>query len=73
MRDRLEILDGKGGNIDVQVKIQGVSVVVPVYKSLESLRSLVERIVNCLRPLGDYEVTLVDDRSPGETWSVIQE
>lgn len=49
----------------------GISVVVPVYKSTGSLTSIVERLVGTLDPLGPYEVLLVDDGSPSETWEII--
>lgn len=48
-----------------------VSVVVPVYRSTESLITLVDRLDTVLSPLGEYEVILVDDGSPAETWAVI--
>jgi undecaprenyl-phosphate 4-deoxy-4-formamido-L-arabinose transferase len=54
-------------------EIQGISVVVPVYKSLESLRLLVERIFSVVEPFGDFEIILVDDGSPSGTWEVVQE
>jgi glycosyltransferase involved in cell wall biosynthesis len=57
----------------MQGEFPGVSVVVPVYKSAESLRTLFERIVIVLEPLGDFEVIFVDDGSPKETWTVIQD
>ncbi len=51
----------------------GVSVVVPVFRSTDSLRTLVERVDRALSPLGPYEVVLVDDGSPDATWAVIEE
>ena len=50
----------------------GVSVVVPVYRSTSSLVELVQRVSQVLstRP---HEFVLVDDGSPGESWSVIVE
>lgn len=49
----------------------GVSVVVPVYRSTITLPELVNRIDAVLAPLGSYEVILVDDGSPKETWEVV--
>ena len=48
---------------------QGVSVVVPTYKSPTTLEELVSRIaaVN----LGEYEVVVVDDGNDDSTWSEI--
>jgi undecaprenyl-phosphate 4-deoxy-4-formamido-L-arabinose transferase len=42
-----------------------------VYRSTDSLLALVDRLDEVLAPLGDYEVILVDDGSPAETWAVI--
>lgn len=50
-----------------------VSVVVPVYRSTDSLIALVDRLDEAFAHLGDYEVILVDDGSPAETWAVITE
>ncbi len=49
----------------------GVSVVVPVYRSTRTLEELVARIRAVLtgRP---YEIVLVDDGSPGDTWQVVR-
>jgi glycosyltransferase involved in cell wall biosynthesis len=49
----------------------GVSVVVPVYKSCQSLEPLVARIQQALVDVA-HEVVLVDDGSPVKTWSEIQ-
>lgn len=49
----------------------GVSVVVPVYRSTDSLVALVDRVDAVLGPLGAYEVILVDDGSPAATWEAI--
>ncbi len=49
-----------------------VSVVIPVYRSAESLPVLVERLEPALRALGSaFEVILVNDGSPDHSWSVI--
>ena len=49
----------------------GVSVVVPVFRSTDSLEALVERVDRVLGQRGPYEVILVDDGSPQETWEVV--
>jgi glycosyltransferase involved in cell wall biosynthesis len=50
-----------------------LSVVVPAYNSEESLPLLAERIERVCRPLGDFEVVLVNDCSRDGTWRVIQD
>lgn len=52
---------------------QGISVIVPVYRSTDSLRILVERVTSVLQPFGNFEVILVDDGSPKDTWNVVEE
>jgi len=49
----------------------GVSVVIPVFQSVETLPELVERIDLTLAALGNYEVIFVDDGSAEATWSAI--
>ncbi|MBU6245161.1 MAG: glycosyltransferase family 2 protein [Actinomycetales bacterium] len=49
----------------------GISVVVPVFRSTDSLVALVDRVGQVLRPMGEYEVILVDDGSPAATWEAI--
>lgn len=50
-----------------------LSVVVPAYNSERSLPLLAERIERVCRPLGDFEVVLVNDCSRDGTWRVIQD
>lgn len=51
-----------------------ISVVSPVYKADKILPVLVERIEQSLRQItSDFEVILVDDGSPDQSWSVIQQ
>ena len=48
------------------------SVVIPVYRSQETLPELVERLDNVLSGLAEhYEVILVNDDSPDQSWQVI--
>jgi polyisoprenyl-phosphate glycosyltransferase len=50
-----------------------ISVVIPVYRSHESLPILLDRLERELRALGrPYEAVLVDDCSPDDTWSVLK-
>lgn len=52
---------------------RSISVVVPCYRSSETLEPLVERIRLALAPItNDYEVILVVDDSPDDTWEVVQ-
>jgi glycosyltransferase involved in cell wall biosynthesis len=50
-----------------------LSIVIPVYRSEASLPALLERLSAVLPKLArDYEVLLVNDGSPDQSWSVIQ-
>ena len=50
------------------------SVVVPCYRSQQSLPELVKRIDAVLQPLEEpFEVILVNDGSPDDTWEVIED
>ena len=49
-----------------------ISVVIPVYKSAESLRELALRLTNSLSIITqDFEVILVNDGSPDNSWDII--
>ena len=50
----------------------GISIVVPVYRSSSSLLALAERITLTLQPVR-HEIIFVDDGSPGPTWTTIEE
>jgi len=50
---------------------RSVSVVVPVYRSAETLAELVRRVHEALAPV-EHEVILVDDGSPATTWHAVQ-
>jgi len=51
-----------------------VSVVIPVYGSRASLRELHRRLVASLQAITpDFEIVLVDDRSPDGSWDVLRE
>ncbi len=52
----------------------GISVVVPVYRSAQSLRELHRRLVDVLVPLtAAFEIIFVDDCGGDGSWEVIQE
>jgi dolichol-phosphate mannosyltransferase len=51
-----------------------ISVVIPVYGSPESLTELSSRLLAALQPLDShFEVILVNDGSPDDSWEIIQE
>lgn len=51
-----------------------ISVVIPVYRSTESLAELVERLTDVFAKLGRrFEIVFVDDGSPAETWEILQQ
>jgi undecaprenyl-phosphate 4-deoxy-4-formamido-L-arabinose transferase len=65
MSDALHLMDAK---------VPGISVVIPVFNSAESLRPLLERLVPALTALADaYEVLLVDDASRDGSWNVVED
>jgi dolichol-phosphate mannosyltransferase len=48
-----------------------VSIVVPTYNERENISELLERIQRSMEPLQDpFEILIVDDDSPDETWKV---
>lgn len=50
-----------------------ISIVSPVYKSEKIVAELVVRLTNVLKDLAlDYEIILVDDRSPDNSWNEIE-
>lgn len=52
----------------------GISVVVPVYNSADSLPLLVQRLIAALEPQGvALEILLIDDRSRDRSWQVIEQ
>jgi len=51
-----------------------LSVVIPVYRSADCLQALVAALSAALRPLDwRYEIILVNDCSPDESWAVIEQ
>ena len=52
---------------------RSVSVVIPAYKSSQTLPQLVEELRRCVRPLVDeFEIVIVDDGSADDTWDTIE-
>jgi glycosyltransferase involved in cell wall biosynthesis len=51
----------------------GISIVVPVYNSADTLGELVRRLEITLEPLGAYEIVLVNDGSADASWERIVE
>lgn len=50
-----------------------LSIVVPVYNSASTLASLLDRLTQAISPITQrYEIILIDDGSPDESWTVIQ-
>jgi len=50
------------------------SVIVPVYRSEKTLPTLVSRLEAVFEALGaDYEIVLVDDASPDDSWKVMEQ
>ena len=51
----------------------GLTVIVPLYRSVEILPHLLERLEVALQAIGrPYEIILVNDASPDETWSRVR-
>ncbi len=54
--------------------ISTISVLVPVYRSEETLRPLTQRLLTVLEPLGaEFEIILINDGSPDRSWELIRE
>jgi glycosyltransferase involved in cell wall biosynthesis len=55
------------------MKANRVSIVVPVYRSAQSLPELIGRLFKVLAPAyPDFEIILVDDCSPDDSWEVLK-
>ena len=53
--------------------MNAVSIVIPVYRSENSLEELVDRLLQVSRDLGrEFEIILVDDRSPDGSWETLK-
>lgn len=56
-------------------KINKISIVIPVFNSENILSDTIKRTLNFLnssRLVNDYEIILIDDRSPDATWEIIE-
>src|SRR5262245_23849959 len=53
-------------------QVASISVVVPVYNGARSLDALAQRVGAALQGV-DYELVLVNDGSPDDSWSAIEE
>lgn len=61
-------------NENTQDLPDGISVLVPVYRSAEILPELVAQLEPVMRRIGgDFEVVLINDGSPDQSWDVIVE
>lgn len=70
----VEAGDGRSLAPDSGPLLAGLSVVVPVYRSAQSLRPLVARLHEVLPTLAEsFELLLVNDGSPDDSWMVIEE
>lgn len=50
-----------------------ISIVSPIYKGEKMLDELVSRITTSVTPITDeYEIILVNDQSPDDSWNVIK-
>lgn len=53
--------------------MSAVSIVIPCYRSADSLEELIARVLRVGAGMRrDLEIVLVDDRSPDDTWAVLQ-
>jgi len=63
---------GPGSRLDAADEL-ALSVVVPVYRSAASVSALLQRLTAALDRLGSsYEIVLVEDCSPDDTWAAIE-
>lgn len=63
-------MDSRGGHIILGY--EGVSIVIPVYNSAQSLAELAKRIHAVMTEMGiSYEIIMVDDGSRDDSWNVI--
>ncbi len=73
------LLDPPQGDLCIVDRPQTVpsiafSLIVPTYNEAKNVSTLVDRITKLLDPVypHDYEIIIVDDNSPDETWAVAQ-
>jgi dolichol-phosphate mannosyltransferase len=73
MADGSQDLDGELPKCRTKLRDQNapVSIIVPTYNERENINELLERILRSMKPLQDrFEILIVDDDSPDETWKV---
>lgn len=51
----------------------GASIIVPTYNEKENIPELFKRINSAIKPDSEYEIIVVDDDSPDETWRIASE
>lgn len=61
-----------GEDFPLEVAQTGLSIVVPVFKGQSSLAELVARIQSSLGNDAEFEILLVDDGSPDDSWSTVE-
>ena len=62
-----------GLQLSVVIMNNSISVIIPVYNSVEILPELADRLMKALDPLTDkYEILMVNDGSKDNSWQVIQ-
>jgi len=60
-------------NDQAKVSINRISILIPVFRSAESLPILVERLIAVMNDMKrDYEIIMVDDHSPDNSWDVLK-
>jgi len=65
---------GNQGIIETKSIMPVISVISPVYKSANSLPELISRLVLSLNSITqDFEIVLVDDRSPDNSWEIVRQ
>lgn len=52
--------------------IPQLSVVIPLYRSEESIQELVERLIVSLRTKLSFEIIFIDDGSPDNSWAIVR-
>jgi polyisoprenyl-phosphate glycosyltransferase len=56
------------------MKVNRVSIVIPVYRSAQAIPELVDRLIKVLQSnYRDFEIILIDDCSPDESWEVLKQ
>lgn len=69
----VSLLVGRALNAVQTSRVPAVSVVIPVFRSAETLESLVRRIRESLDSSRiEWELLLIDDGSPDESWEVLE-